>query len=557
MDSEDRVDDDGVDYQWESQVFEKIHRDAESGDAPSQFQLARLFSGEAGVVASNPQKQAEWYQKAAEQDYWPAMNNLACMYRDGTGIEQSKEKAFELFLKAAQNELMLAQYNVARCFEHGAGVAKNFDLAFDWYNAAGKQGDAISLFKCGCFYFDGMGRPKDKKRGFDFFKQAAEKSHTHSIYLVGYCLQNGFGTEYSDTFVEWYQKAADAGHAQASLNALIYDDGLSVPSDYDKVIHYLNQSANCGNAEEKFRLYEKLSDQITDESGRQRLRQLLEQAAESGFKDARNKLAKCLLEGDLFSKDVDRSIQLIERAVDDGDHGAYSVLGSVAEGDLTSARRYALLRITKKSADLFNQYAAFQYAQQLEAKGSEEDLEEAHKYYSSAAALGHYAAAINLARCYQLGIGCDESRPRETASIYYHHAFVVVRRAHECLGKLAGMFADGVGLPKNYVFAYALSNFAGAAGDDGAIALRDSLEAKMSPEQIGKAQDMTQEWSDLSQIKVHKFFPDWMREPPKYTLLKEEAKARRLYEAKGYARLAKIVLSGLKANEVNDQGEKP
>jgi hypothetical protein len=40
-------------------------------------------------------------------------------------------------------------------------------------------------------------------------------------------------------------------------------------------------------------------------------------------------------------------------------------------------------------------------------------------------------------------------------------------------------------------------------------------------------------------------------------LFKEEAKARRLYEANGYARLAKMILSALKANEVNDQGEKP
>lgn len=557
MDSEDFVDDDGVAYHWESQVFQKIHMEAESGDAASQFRLALLFSGEAGLIAPNPQKQAEWYQKASEQDHWPAMNNLACMYRDGTGVEQSKEKAFELFLKAAQNELMLAQYNVALCFEIGDGVVKNLDLAFDWYNAASKQGDAISLFKCGCFYFDGIGRPKDKKLGFDFFKQSAEKGHTQSIYLVGYCLQNGFGSEYSDSFVEWYQRAADAGHARASLKlALIYDDGLSVSSDYDKVIHYLNQSANCGNAEAKFRLYEKLSDQITDESGRQRLRQLLEQAAEAGFKDARNKFAKCLLEGDLFSKDVDRSIQLMERSVDDGDHGVFFLLDSVAECDLTSARRDALLRITKKSADLFNQYAAFQYAQQLEAKGSKKDLEEAHKYYASAAALGHHAAVLDLARCYQHGLGCDKSLPRETASIYYQQTFVVGILANECLGKLAGMFADGVGLPKNYVFAYALSNFAGAAGDVGSIALRDSLEAKMSPEQIGKAQDMSQEWSDLSQIKDHKLFPDWMREPPEYTLLKQEAKARRLYEAKGNARLAKLILSALKANEENNHGEK-
>jgi hypothetical protein len=40
-------------------------------------------------------------------------------------------------------------------------------------------------------------------------------------------------------------------------------------------------------------------------------------------------------------------------------------------------------------------------------------------------------------------------------------------------------------------------------------------------------------------------------------LLKEGAKARRLYEANGYAGLAKVILSALKAKKVNDQVEKP
>jgi len=541
MDSDDFFDDEGDIYPWEVQVFEKIHMEAEAGDASSQFQLALLFSGEGSVVAANPQKQAAWYQKACDQGHFGAMNNLGLLYEKGVGVDKSESKAFELFNAAAQHEDDgVAQFNLGRCFERAIGVVKDVQVAFKWYEVSAKSGNSESNFKCGVFLFDGIGHSKDRVQAFLYFKDAAEKGHLQSTYSVGYCLQNGFGTEYSDSFVEWYKKAADAGHARASLKlALVYDDGLSETADYDKVIHYLNQSANYGSAEAKFRLYEKLSDQITDESGRQRLRQLLEQAAESDFKDARNKLAECLLEGDLFSKDIDRSIQLMERSVDDGDHGVYFLVNSIGNSDLTSSRRDALLRITKKSADLFNKYAAYKYAQECEAKGGEDDLKDAHKYYSSAAALGHHAAPFDLARCYQLGIGCDESLPREMASIYYHQAFVVGVRAHECLGKLAGMFGDGVGLTKNYVFAYALSNFAGAAGDYGAIELRDSLEAKMSPEQIGKAQDMTQEWSNFNQIKDQKFFPDWMREPPEYTLLKEEAKARRLYEAKANARIEK------------------
>ena len=117
------------------------------------------------------------------------------------------------------------------------------------------------------------------------------------------------------------------------------------------------------------------------------------------------------------------------------------------------------------------------------------------------------------------------------------------------------MYGDGLGVPKNYVFAYALSNFAAAAGEEKAITLRDWLEAKMSPEQIGKAQDMTHQWNDLSQIKDHKFFPDWMNEPPEYTLLQKEAAAKKRKAIKSNANFAKLVVN-LFEQKVNDVGHK-
>lgn len=529
---------------WNSQVFEQIYQRAQAGDVSSQFRLGMLFSGESGLVPPNAKKQVEWYQKACEQDHWASMNNLGRLYEDGLDVEKSESKAFELFYKAAHHEdQATAQFNLGRCYENGIGIAKDLENAFKWYKVSAKSGNAQSNYKCGFFLFDGIGRTKDVKAGFEFFQKAAEKEHLHSMYLMGYCLQNGIGTEKNNAFIDWYQKAADAGHARANLKlAECYEDGLGVKPDFDKALHFFNQAANNGNNEAKFRLYKKLAGHPTDEASKEKLRNLLEQSAESGIKEARHSLAKCLLDGELFSKDVDRAILLMERSVDDGDHGVYFMADSVSVDDLNSERKLALKQIIKKSADLFNEYAAYKYAQQCEAEASEEAFKEAHHYYSSAAALGHYSAAFELARCYKHGIGCDEKLPRETASIYYYQAFTGGILAHKGLTELARMYGDGVGVPKNYVFAYALSNFAAAAGEEKAITLRDWLEAKMSPEQIGKAQDMTNEWNDLSQIKDHKFFPDWMNEPPEYTLLQKEAAAKTRKALESNANFAKLLL---------------
>ena len=493
---------------WNAQVFEQIYQRALTGDADSQFHLGRLFSGQSKLIPLNAQKQVEWYEKAAKQAHWGAMNNLGLLYENGIGVEKSDSKAFELFNKAARNEDgATAQFNLGRCYEYGIGITKNLEEAFKWYKVSAMSGSSVGNFKCGVFLFDGVGRVKNRQQAFNYFKKAAENEHLQSIYMVGYCLQKGLGTNKSNSFLEWYQKAADAGHARANLILnKFYEDGVNVPADDVKANHYLNQAAHYGNGEAKFKLYKKLVNQWKDKDNKQKLRDLLEQSAESGYKDARHALIRCLLLEDLFPKNVDRALQMMESSVNAGDREIYCTMSAVSATDLTVERKATLLKITKKCADLFDKYAAFDYAEQCEADGSEKKLKEALHYYLSAAALGHYAAASNAARFYQLGIGCDKDGVNEAGIIYYHLAFTDEHRSIESLAKLAEFFANGVRVPKNYIFAYALSNFSSSVGVDATCALRDSLETKMSPEQVGKAQDMSLEWSCLSQIKDHKFF---------------------------------------------------
>ena len=47
-------------------------------------------------------KALEWFQKAAEQGYATAQNNLGSMYYNGQGVKVNYAKAAEWFQKAAQ-----------------------------------------------------------------------------------------------------------------------------------------------------------------------------------------------------------------------------------------------------------------------------------------------------------------------------------------------------------------------------------------------------------------------------------------------------------------------
>ena len=59
---------------------------------------------------------------------------------------------------------------------------------------------------------------------------------------------------------------------------------------------------------------------------------------------------------------------------------------------------------------------------------------------------------------------------------------------------LGGMYAEGEGLPKDYVLAHMWMNLAAAKGVQEAVKGRDLLEKNMTPAQIGRAQRLAREW---------------------------------------------------------------
>ena len=58
---------------------------------------------------------------------------------------------------------------------------------------------------------------------------------------------------------------------------------------------------------------------------------------------------------------------------------------------------------------------------------------------------------------------------------------------------LGVMYGNGQGLPQNYQLAYMWFNLAAGKGIEGAASVRDWVAGNMTPEQIGRAQQLTAE----------------------------------------------------------------
>ena len=86
----------------------------------------------------------KWLEKAAEQDYAPAMTALAAMYMFGDGVKVNGKKAVELLTKAIEQGDDEALYLRGVCSEKAIGVAKDPEDAKAWYANAAEKGVTVS-----------------------------------------------------------------------------------------------------------------------------------------------------------------------------------------------------------------------------------------------------------------------------------------------------------------------------------------------------------------------------------------------------------------------------
>jgi len=126
-----------------SNVHEDIHveqwENALLGDVAAQnmvgmmltFHLDDECSRGAGIFPEKCDWRAayKWFDLAAREGYWAALNNLGVMYLNGYGVDKNEMRAFELFSKAAQELNATTLSHLADCYDQGIGTQVDKDMA--------------------------------------------------------------------------------------------------------------------------------------------------------------------------------------------------------------------------------------------------------------------------------------------------------------------------------------------------------------------------------------------------------------------------------------------
>ena len=309
--------------------FEKWCTGAIRGDASSQYNLALCYRKGLHVAAS-AETAAEWFLKAAKQDFIPAQIELANCYDSGAGVPadrseaaawllrvaekgfaraqflyavrcmkgdgvpEDKAKVVSWFEKAAQQKMASAQFYLGFCYAKGEGVEADKEEAFSWFEKAARQGLAEAQYNLGLCYRNGDGVNADDEEAAEWFSKAARKNVPPAQYYYGECLLRGKGVdEDKSAAAEWLKLAAAHGIESAHrLLGEMYFEGAGVPESKPEAARRFRIAAEKGDVSAQRRYGECLFFGTGVASNAAESEKWLASAANAGDADAKNFLAR-------------------------------------------------------------------------------------------------------------------------------------------------------------------------------------------------------------------------------------------------------------------------
>lgn len=123
-------------------------------------------------------------------------------------------------------------------------------------------------------------------------------------------------------------------------------------------------------------------------------------------------------------------------------------------------------------------------------QGVAQDYVEAAKWYRLAAEQGVAGAQFNLGLLYEFGHGI----PQDYASAEKWYRLAAEQSVAQAFVRLAVMYYKGQGVQQDFIQAYVWGSLGAAGGFPLSKEARDALSKRMTPDQIGEAQRLVQEW---------------------------------------------------------------
>jgi TPR repeat protein len=393
---------------------------------------------------------AEWYRKAAEEDFVEAQYKLGAMCQKGMGGAQNDAEAAEWYRKAANHGHVTAQYNLGQMYLDGVGVEKDLEQAAQWFLKAANQGDANAQDCYGQMCQDGEGVEKDEREAVKWFRKAANQGNANAQNSLGFMCRNGLGglEKSDDEAAKWYRKAADQGHPGAQNNlAFMYQNGFGVPKNNKEALKWYEKSAKQGNNSALFNLAIIYMNGEGVGVNPQNAVRFFKEAAEKGHAGAQYYLGQMYQSGQGVPFNLEYALDWYAKSAGQGHvYAQYNLALMYKEGQGTVENEEEAFKWFLKAAEQGHVDSQYHVAMMYkEGQGTEQDDREAVKWFREAAGQGFGQAQYHLAMMCKDGQGTEKNE-KEAVNWFRKVADKGHALAQCELGK---MYYDGIGVKKD------------------------------------------------------------------------------------------------------------
>jgi len=294
----------------------------------------------------------------------------------------------------------------------------------------------------------------DPAKSAEWYRLAAEAGNADGQNNLGIMYENGQSVpkDYNKA-VSWYRKAAEQGDARGQYYlGTMYEGGLGVPKDYPQALEWYRKSADQNYPDGQTAVGYMYANGLGVNRDYAQAVEYYRRAAEQGNARAQNNLGFLYNSGRGVVRDYALAATWYRKAAEQGNAAAQKNLGVLYEDGLGVPQNYTEAAAWHRKAAEQN----FAEAQNrlgllyLGGKGVEMDYNEAAKWFRKAADRNLADAQNNLGYLYEFGKGVPQNYA-EAAAWYRKGAEGGDLYAQTNLGNL---YRNGKGVPQDYGLAY-------------------------------------------------------------------------------------------------------
>jgi TPR repeat protein len=273
---------------------------AQRGYVEAIYDLAVLFP-DPDAAEEDLEKENKRLKEAADQQYGPAMYELANRYNDGSrGVELDYVSGYQWMIKAAERGYVPAMVRVSDALFYGRGVSQaNPRRAVEWAVRAANAGSTEAKYLLGYYFY--RGRHVYNPQTNEVTAASIERDYTQALL--------------------WWGRAAEDGSAEAQNQmGVMMERGTGLPAPQPEVAErYFRLAAHGGDEDAEYELARRLREGkllAKPENGDEEALDLLRRALSHGSARAAQMLAEIYRNGELgVPKDPVRAVQYAFQAI--------------------------------------------------------------------------------------------------------------------------------------------------------------------------------------------------------------------------------------------------